>query len=103
MLRERLAAATESASYAGEHRKQFGEKMHSALRSRDRTIHVLRQINDMHELRSDGICKCGKPKGCKIGALLNDRGVQQLIRRVDEHEAEQRDRERHHREVMRRW
>jgi hypothetical protein len=100
MLRERLTAATKWASDADAERKAFGEKMHWALRSRDRTIAILRKINDMHELHVDGSCKCGKVKHCRIGELLDDRGVQQLIRRVDEHEAEQQERERVWREIQ---
>lgn len=68
--------------------------MQFAYRSRDRTISVLRQINDMHELRPDGSCKCRMPKGCKIGALLDDGGIRQLIQRVDEYEDSMRQRQR---------
>ncbi len=101
MLRERLAAASEWARSAEVERNQFGEKMHWALKSRDRMIKVLRQINDMHELRSDLSCKCGKHKGCKIAELLDDRGIQQLIRRVDEFEADQHRKEQMWREIQR--
>lgn len=100
MLRERLTAASEWAANADAERKEFGQKMHWALKSRDWSIRVLRQINDMHELRSNGSCKCKKPKACKIAELLDDRGLQELIRRVDEHEAKQRERERAYRELM---
>lgn len=93
MLRERLKAASDWAFNADVERKEFGQKMHWALKSRDRTIQVLRKINDMHELRPDGSCKCRLPKGCKIGALLNDRGIQTLIRRVDDYEADQQRKE----------
>ena len=101
MLRKRLKAASEWASAADEERKNFGQKMHWALKSRDRTIKVLRQINDMHELRSDGSCKCRIPRGCKIAVLLDDRGIQQLIRRVDDYEADQQAKERMWREIQR--
>lgn len=101
LLRERFAAASEWARDADAERKEFGQKMHWALKSRDRTISVLRKINDMHELRSDGSCKCRTPKGCKIAELLDDRRLQQLIRRVDDHEAEQREGERFYQEAMR--
>ena len=101
MLRERLAAASEWAATADGERKKFGEKMHLALKSRDRTIKVLRQVSDMHELRSDLSCKCGKPKGCKIADLLDDKGIQQLILRVDESEAEQKRKEQMWREIQR--
>jgi hypothetical protein len=101
MLRERLMAASEWARKAEEERKQFGQKMHWALKSRDRTIKVLREINDMHELRSDLSCTCGKPKGCKVAELLDDRGIQQLIRKVDDYEAEQQRKEQIWREIQR--
>ena len=100
MLRERLNAASEWAESADAERKTFGEKMRWALRSRDRTIKVLRQINDRHELRSDATCKCKKPK-CKIAELLDDRGIQQLIRKVDVFEAEQQRKEQMWREMQR--
>ena len=83
-------------------RKEFGQKMHWALRSCDRTIQVLRRINDMHELRSDGSCKCKQPKGCKIAELLNDRGLQELIRRVDDYEDRERERQRIIEDLLRR-
>ena len=101
MLRERLAAASEWAQKADEEHKQFGQRMHWAFKSRDRTIQVLRQINDMQELRSNLSCKCGKPMDCKIAELLDDRGIQQLIRRVDEYEAEQQRKEQIWREIQR--
>ena len=100
MLRERLTAASKWAADADAERKEFGQKVHWALRSRDRTIAVLRKINDLHELRSDATCKCKTPK-CKIAELLDDRGIQHLIRKVDDYEAEQRERERVWREAMR--
>lgn len=101
MLRERLAAASEWAATADGERKKFGEKMHCALKSRDRTINVLRQTSDLHELRSDLGCKCGKPKDCKIAELLDDRGIQQLIHRVDEHKDEQKLKEQMWRDIQR--
>lgn len=84
MLRERLEAASKWASKADAERREFGEKMHWALKSRDRSIRVLRQVSDLHELRSDGSCKCGVKNTCKIASILDDRGVQMLISRVDE-------------------
>lgn len=101
MLYPRLEAATKAAAEADAERKQFGQKMHWALRSRDHTIEVLRKISDLHELYLDGSCKCGQRKGCKVGALLDDRSVQTLIRRVDEYEAQQRRRQQIAREIDR--
>lgn len=99
MLRERFQAASKHAEEATVDRKAFGEKMHWAIRSRDRTIWILRQISDMHELRPDGRCKCGDAKSCKVAHLLDDRGIQQLIRRVDDHEAEMKRKEQIYREM----
>lgn len=94
MLRVRLTAASEWAEKAGTERDEAREKMQFAYKSRDRTISVLRQVNDMHELRPDGSCKCRMQKGCKIGKLLDDRGIRQLIQRVDEYEDNMRQRQR---------
>lgn len=100
MLRQRLASASEWAERADDERKKFGQRMHWAWKSRARSIKVLRQISDLHELRSDGSCKCHLPKGCRIATLLDDRGIQLLIRRVDDYEAELQHRERLWREMQ---
>lgn len=101
MLRKRLEAAREWAATADAERKAFGDKMHWAYKSRDRTIAVLRKISDMHELRSDLSCKCGLKKNCRVAQALDDRGVQALIRNVDNFEDDQRRREQLMREVQR--
>ena len=100
MLREQLVAVSEWAAKADSQRKTFGQKMRWALESRDRTIKVLRQISDLHERRADGSCTCGKPNSCTIAELLDVRGIQQVIRRVDRYEAEQQAKEQRRREIQ---
>jgi hypothetical protein len=99
MLRERLAAVTAWGAKADSERNAFGRRMHRALESRDRTVQVLRQISDLHELRADGGCSCRISENCPIAVLLDDRGIQQLIRRVDRYETDQQAKEQLWREM----
>lgn len=47
---------------------------------RGRRLRRVRPISDIHGLRSNGSCKCGKSEKCKAADLLDNRSLQQLIR-----------------------
>ena len=100
MLRARLDKATEWAAEKSAEAKEAKQKMHWAYKSRDRAIQVLAKVGNGHQLRIDGACSCGRPKNCREADLVNQPGVQQLIHRVDEYEAQRREGERVYREIM---
>ena len=53
-------------------------RMRSAYGSRATALRALSQINDIHELRSDGLCKC-RNKQCRVGAILAAPNVNRLV------------------------
>ncbi|MDP3890502.1 hypothetical protein [Nocardioides sp.] len=83
ILGERLYAADQYARKAAQEKKDAREQAASALRSRDRMAQWLKQVQDLHTLRPNGACTCGKAKGCATAELLvGDRWLSQRLSRV---------------------
>lgn len=63
-------------------------KMKSAYHTRGRALAVLNDINGVHDLRSDGLCRCGQ-RNCKVAKLITgDRVMFGLVRDYDRREQE---------------
>ena len=54
------------------------DRMRSAYGSRATALRALSQINELHELRADGFCKC-KSKQCRVGSILAEPNVNRLV------------------------
>lgn len=58
-------------------------RMKSAYRTRATALDALGRVNDIHDLRPNGQCTCGKKGKCQVAEILADRFVSQLIRAND--------------------
>ncbi len=86
MLRERFEKSSAWAAAAQVEVNEARQRVAIAYKSRDRAIRILRDLNDLHTLRPNGVCSCGVKRNCKSAAKLYDRWTQNLIQRVDEQE-----------------
>lgn len=83
-LAERLYAADLYARKAEQAKKDSKEQAASALRSRQRMAECLKQVQDLHSLRPNGSCTCGKDKGCKTAEVIaGNRWLLRMLTNVD--------------------
>lgn len=83
MLRVQLTAASEWAKRAETERDDAFRRMKRAFSSRDHAVGYLQRILDIHDVKIDGSCKCGKRTGCTVGTILAEKWARQMIGRKD--------------------
>lgn len=83
-LVEHLYAANQYARKAEQDKKDSREQVASALSSRKRMAECLKQVQDLHTLRPNGSCSCGKAKGCRTAEVIaNNRWLLARLNEVD--------------------
>ena len=83
MLRSRCEEARKAAN-------SLEERMKSALRSRERAIRYLAELNEIHRPRLDGSCACGLKHSCQSVEILSSQWVRNMIGNVKMRDIEER-------------
>lgn len=83
MLRSRCEEARKAAN-------SLEERMKSALRSRERAIRYLAELNEIHRPRLDGSCACGLKHSCQSVEILSSQWVRNMIGNVEMRDIEER-------------
>jgi len=93
MVTERLVAARAAADKAYDERDLYKKKMHAAYGSRESAVRRLRSLSRLHEPRGSGVCIC-RTRGCASLAVLDVPWVRDMIRKLEDIEAQREAEER---------
>ena len=84
MLRFRWEAARTAAN-------NYEERMKSAFRSRETAVRYLMRLDEIHSIKREGSCTCGRKRDCPSAEILSSGWVQDMIRKVEQRDSEGRD------------
>jgi hypothetical protein len=88
LLRDALEVASSWADEAYRERTEYKDRMHAAYGSREISLRYLRDILNLHRMRPDGSCSCGRKRGCPSAELLQKPWVHQQVTKLEKIEAQ---------------